>query len=108
MKITFLNNLISQICCWLDNEYELLTQLRWKSKHHRVKCHICGEILDSSTEKYSPEQCGWKRLKNEWCRPWICHSCLCHRDFKPYIKVIDKEIQEKENQERWQGKNINT
>lgn len=90
MQIIFSNNPISKMQCWLNNTYEKLTQIRWKCKHHYIQCHICGEILDSREVSYSPEQCGWKRLKDQWYKPWICHRCLEHRDFKPYINEIDQ------------------
>lgn len=105
MQITFSNNPIDRFNCWLSNTYEKLTQFRWQLKHHRVVCHICGEVLDSKEEKYSPEQCGWKRLKDEWYRPWICHTCLYHRDFEPHIKKIDKEQRRGEDRERM-GQNV--
>lgn len=27
-------------------------------------------------------------------KTWICHRCLEHRDFKPFIKEIDKQKEE--------------
>ena len=51
MQITFSNNPIDRFHCWLSNTYEKLTQFRWQLKHHRVVCHICGEVLDSKEEK---------------------------------------------------------
>lgn len=90
MQFSFSRNPIINIKCWLSNEYEKLTQIRWIMKHHRVICHICGDVLDSAETPYSPEQCGWKRLNSEWHKPWVCHTCLEHRNFKPFIKEIDK------------------
>ena len=91
MIITFSNNPIDRFRCWLSNKYEDLTQFRWQLKHHRIECHICGEVLDSTETKFSPEQCGWKRIRKQWYKPWICHNCLEHRNFKPYIKKIDEK-----------------
>lgn len=90
MQITLSKNPIINIKCWLGNEYEKLTQIRWKREHHRVVCRICGDVLDSTKDPYSPEECGWYRLKGRIFRPWICHKCLCHRNFQPFIKDIDK------------------
>lgn len=91
MQVTFSNNQINKFQCWLSNAYEKITQIRWNLKRHCIQCHICGEVLDSRVIPYSPEQCGWKRLKDQWYKPWICHSCLEHRDFKPYIKMVDEQ-----------------
>ena len=37
---------------------------------------------------YSPMQCGWAKLDKY---TYICHSCLCHRNFRPYIEQIDED-----------------
>ena len=94
MRITFSNNPIDHIQCWLSNKYEDYTQYVWNKKHHRVTCRICGDVLDSNKEKYSPEQCGWKKINGYTYKTWICHRCLEHRDFKPFIKEIDKQKEE--------------
>jgi len=49
MIITFSSNPIDRFRCWLSNKYEDLTQFRWNLKHHRIACHICGDVLDSPT-----------------------------------------------------------
>lgn len=95
MQICFSNNPIDKLSCWLNNKYEEFTQFRWQLKHHRVECRICGDVLDSNEIKFSPEQCGWKRLKDQLYKPWICHTCLEHINFKPYIRMI-KEAEEKD------------
>lgn len=93
MQICFSDNPINKLSCWLYNKYEEFTQFRWQLKHHRIECRICGDVLDSNDTKFSPEQCGWKRLKDQLYKPWICHKCLEHTNFKPYIKMI-KEAEE--------------
>ena len=50
MRITFSNNPIDHIQCWLSNKYEDYTQYVWNKKHHRVTCRICGDVLDSNRE----------------------------------------------------------
>lgn len=83
--------------CWKDNKYEEFTHWYWNKKHHNVKCHICGEVLDSYKIPYSPEECGWVNIGHDkWTRKqWLCHRCDAHRCFPPYIKLIDldEEIQ---------------
>ena len=79
------------LVCWKDNKYEEFTHWYWNKKHHNVKCHICGEVLDSTKTPYSPEECGWVNIGHDkWSRKkWICHMCDAHRNFPRYIKLID-------------------
>lgn len=74
----------------LANAYENFTYWYWNKKPHHVRCRICGKVKSSIpqiNETFSPEQCGWEQTKDG--QFWICHDCLCHRDFKPYIKQVD-------------------
>ena len=85
MIFSFSNNPIDKI--WVDilNKYEKWTQKKWQSKKQYVKCRICGKELHSDKMQYSPEQCGWRHLKQinsleHWKWGWICHSCDGHFD----------------------------
>ena len=87
MEITFSNNPIDRLSTWLYNRYEEYTHYCFNRKPQYVRCKICGDILSSKEkETPSPEECGWKRIDHWW---WICHMCDAHRDFKPYIEMID-------------------
>lgn len=87
MKVSFNSNLINQLQCTIDNKLEDLSRIQWLiGKRKKIECKICGETLDSIKDVYSPRQYGWKCIDKY---TWICHSCLCHRNFKPYIKKID-------------------
>ena len=92
MRISFYNNPYDRFRCWLANKYEDFTQWFWHSSPHKVKCVICGDEMHSSHDRYSPEQCGWRKIKGG--PGWICHICECHRNFEPYMKLInlDEEI----------------
>lgn len=91
MMISASGKLKDRFICFIYNKYEDYTKYIWNRKRYIVKCRICGDILDSKYDKYSPEQCGWKKLKNDKYQPWICHQCLSHRNFKPFIHLIDKK-----------------
>ena len=85
MIFSFSNNPIDKI--WVDilNKYGNWTQKKWQSKKQYVKCRICGKELHSDKMQYSPEQCGWRHLKQingleHWKWGWICHSCDGHFD----------------------------
>lgn len=86
MVITFSNNPFVRFECWLENTWEDISQHIWNRKPYKVKCCICGDVIRSKEEKYSPEQCGWKRVGG-W--HWICHKCLYHRNFKLLVKQAD-------------------
>lgn len=86
MVITFSNNPFTRFECWLENTWEDISQHIWHRKPYKVKCCICGDVIRSKEEKYSPEQCGWKRVGG-W--HWICHKCLYHRNFKLLVKQAD-------------------
>lgn len=87
MTFTFSHNPIDILNVKLMNLHEQYTHWVWNRKRHNVKCIICGKVLDSKRDLYSPEECGWGSVDKY---TWICHRCLCHRDFRPYIKLIDK------------------
>lgn len=86
MVFTFSNNPIDILNIKLINLHEKYTHWVWNKKHHNVRCVICGDVLDSKSHPYSPEESGWKCVDKY---TWICHSCLYHRDFMPYIKLVD-------------------
>lgn len=88
MTFTFSRNPIDMFKCWLYNKREEIGHWRWNRKHHMVRCEICGDILDSKKTVYAPEECGWENLTPS--KTWICHRCLCHRDFKFFIKYVDE------------------
>lgn len=89
MKITFSNNPISKLSCYIHNKFEDVSRVCWLiGKHKKIKCHICGNVLDSWHDIYSPIQCGWQRISKY---RWICHKCMEHRDFKKYISQIDED-----------------
>lgn len=88
MRITFSNNPIDKLSCYIDNKKEELSRIRWlMGKHKEVECRICGDILDSYKDIWSPEQCGWHRVGKY---SWICHRCMDHRNFRPFIKMVDE------------------
>ena len=89
MRFTFDNNPISRLECFLYNKMEDLSRVHWlMGKTKKVECRICGDKLDSRKDIYSPKQCGWKKIDKF---TYVCHRCLDHRDFRPYIKQIDEE-----------------
>ena len=94
MRISFSDTLKNRFLCWASNKYEDYTMYIWNKRRHRATCRICGDVLDSRVDAHSPEQCGWKKIRGELYNPWICHRCLCHRDFKPFIDTIDKQEEE--------------
>lgn len=89
MVITLSNNPIDQLVCKYYNWYEKYTHKVWNKKRHYTQCIICGDVMDSAKDKYSPEECGWEQIRGQ--QRWICHMCDSHRNFKPYIKLIDHE-----------------
>ena len=89
MIFTFDNNPISRLDCFLHNKMEDLSRVHWlMGKRKEVECRICGDKLDSRKDMYSPMQCGWKRIGKY---TWVCHRCLDHRNFRPYIEQIDED-----------------
>lgn len=82
MVFYFGNNPIEKFKTKLINKYEDRTQKIWLSKPHYIQCKLCGDKMRSDKDIYSPEQCGWKKLKvkkfggRNW--GWICHSCDGH------------------------------
>ena len=96
MQFTFSNNPIDRLSCWLHNKKEDLSRVQWlKGKRKEVECRICGKVLDSSKDPYSPMQCGWHKVDKY--NNWICHNCFDHRDFRPFIEMIDEE-----NRKEWE------
>ena len=89
MLFTFSRNPIDKLYCWWENKKEKIAHKKWNKKHYRVKCFICDDILDSEKTEYSPEECGWRQLKGMY-KVWICHRCIGHRYFVPFIKQIDE------------------
>lgn len=96
MRISMSNNPIDRLSCWLHNKKEDLSRVQWlKGKQKKVECRICGGELDSKKDTYSPMQCGWHKVTKY---SWICHRCFDHRNFRPFIEMIDdadrKEFEE--------------
>ena len=88
MVFTFSNNPIDRLGCWIENKKEELSRVKWRmGKHKKIECRICGDILDSRKDIWSPEQCGWHKV-NKYT--WICHRCMDHRNFRPFIEMIDE------------------
>lgn len=85
-KLT-LDLIIATIQVKAMNKYEKFTHWYWNRKPHCVTCSICRKTLRSNETDISPEEYGWKCTKDGW--NWICHRCLNHRDFKPYIRQTD-------------------
>lgn len=97
MQFTFSNNPIDRLSCWLHNKKEDLSGIVWlKGKQKQVECRICGDVLDSKKDIYSPMQCGWHKVDKY--NNWICHRCFDHRNFIPFIEMID-EAERKECEE---------
>lgn len=89
MQISLNNNPIDKLECFLHNKKEELSRVFWlMGKHKKVKCKICGDVLDSYGDVWSPMQCGWQHIGRY---TWICHRCLEHRNFKKYIPMIDED-----------------
>lgn len=87
MQISLSNNPIDKLSCWIHNKKEELSQVKWIMGHHKeCECRICGDKLNNRRDMYSPMQCGWERVGHTY----ICHSCLSHRNFKPFIEMIDE------------------
>lgn len=81
MIVSFSNNPIDRLYCYISNTACDIKDKRWRNGRHRCRCHVCGTILNSQKDKWCPESCGWMRLKQKKIRdPWICHSCLEHHD----------------------------
>lgn len=88
MVFTFSRNPIDRLEVWLMNKHEEYTHYVFNKKPHRVTCKICGAVLSSEKkESPSPEECGWRRIEHK--HGWICHMCDAHRNFKPYIDLVD-------------------
>lgn len=54
MKVTFSMNPIDQFLCDLDNYILKIRNKRWQNGRHRCKCHVCGQILGSTKDKWCP------------------------------------------------------
>lgn len=79
MLVSFSKNIFLQLYCRIENKIINIDGKRWRNGRHKCRCHVCGKVLDSKKDKYSPKECGWMRLKDRKIYdPWICHSCLEH------------------------------
>ena len=79
---------ISRIMCVADDARLKLHDYAWnKDSKNSATCMICGETLTPKKIKYSPEQGGWKYIKET--NGWLCHRCIDHRQFQDYIQLID-------------------
>lgn len=91
MVVSFSRNIFLQLYCRIENKIINIDGKRWRNGRHKCRCHVCGKVLDSKKDKYSPKECGWKRLKDRKIYdPWICHSCLEHHR-ENWIKRITDE-----------------
>ena len=100
MRISFSNNPIEKLSCYTYNKIEELSRVFWlmgKPKH--IECRICGDVLDSRKDVFSPMQCGWGKVDKY---TWVCHNCLCHRNFRDHIEQIDEYTRKcyEENQKK--------
>ena len=96
MMFAFDNNPISRLDCFLHNKMEDLSRVHWlMGKRKEVECRICGDKLNNLKDMYSPKQCGWKKIGKY---TYVCHRCLDHRNFIPFIEMID-EAERKEWEE---------
>lgn len=89
MFITFSNNPIDILKTWIDNTKEKWSHVVWHSKPHHVTCLICGSTVNSKECEWSPNEMGWRQLRNS--KRWICHRCDAHRNFVPFIEMVDKD-----------------
>ena len=89
MTIYLGNNVFARLLVAFDNWYEKYTTKVWVKGNYKATCAICGDTMTSSTSKYSPQECGWDQLKSSG--RWICHRCLCHRNYIPYINLVDDD-----------------
>jgi len=77
---------------------ELIYGERWRARPHVAECVICGKMLQSKEDYYSPEQYGWMKIIDVWGTNkdwWICHRCFYHRNFRPFIEEADRREKEK-------------
>ena len=81
---------IDRIKIFIENKWLEYTDKVWNKEPHKITCHICGDFLKSQEPySHSPEQCGWRRIDGE--RWYICHRCLCHRNYRPYVGQVDED-----------------
>ena len=92
MIYTFSYNPIIRFKCWLANKRLEHADKIWNSGLHNVRCRICNATMSSDECDFSPQNAGWGKIENR--RIWICHRCLDHRDFTPYIKQVDQDEEE--------------
>lgn len=81
MEIYIGSNVFGKLICKFNNKVLEFNHKRWNNGVHRCKCHVCGDVLDSREDPYTPDECGWRRLKGKIYDPWICHTCLEHHEF---------------------------
>lgn len=106
--VKFLSDKLSTFLCWKSNTLEKCSHIKWNMKRtNRVECCICGDVLTSEEKNSpSPDECGWIMGNRHGFKRWFCHRCVEHRDFSPYIELvdIDESIMWKEG--GWQGDGI--
>ena len=88
MYFTFSKNPIDRIKIWIWNKREKYS----------------SETLRSADTDFSPIEAGWDRMKDH--PTWICHRCISHRNFKPYIKRIDEDERRAWEQIKKRNQNI--
>lgn len=89
MQISLSNNPLDKLDCFLHNKKEELSRVIWlMGERKKVKCRICGDVMDSYKDVWSPMQAGWHKVDKY--NNWICHNCFDHRNFMPFIEAIDE------------------
>ena len=88
MQISLSNNPLDKLDCFLHNKTEELSRVIWlMGEQKKAECRICGDVMDSYKDVFSPTQAGWRRIGKY---TWVCHNCLEHRNFRPFIKIVDE------------------
>ena len=87
MKCTFSRNPIKHIFCDLYNLILKRKTKIWRSKRHVCRCCVCGNTLDSTKDKWCPEECGWiKLIGGRLSGLWICWYCQNTKDYYEELK----------------------
>lgn len=78
--LTYISNINLRVCDY-----------KWNFAPHKARCVICGKVIKSMDLDYSPKSCGWCRIRSYYGKHFICHKCLAHRNYKPYVKQVDED-----------------
>ena len=99
---------IDKIWFYKERLKENLSDRIWKMGRDSINCIICGQELNPKQDP-SPYCCGWKMIDRY---SWICHQCLDHYDYTPYVNLaeIDESIlwsrSNKEENEKYKKEKI--